>query len=85
MKIIMRRSRFQEIDQPNSFARSHIYAGSEIMTHMHDNFALPLDAIHVLVMKKLFCAQHTYIQDHEIVLLLYRRSKLVVGTSRIAL
>lgn len=56
------------------------------MTHMHDNFALPLDAIHVLVIKKLFCAQHTYIQDHEIVLLRYdRRSKFVVGTSRTAL
>ena len=65
MKIITSYSRFQEIYQPYRSVRS----GSEIMTHMHDNFALPLDAIHVLVIKKLFCAQHTYIQDHEIVLL----------------
>jgi len=63
------------------------YAGSEIMTHMHDNFALPFDAIHVLVIKKLFCAQHTYIQDHELDCATprYHRSKLVVNTSRIAL
>ncbi len=36
------------------------YAGSEIMTQMHENFASPFDAVYVLVIKKVLCAQDTY-------------------------
>ena len=59
MKIIKKPSRFREIDQSKQIYEIS-YAGSEIMTQMHDNVALPFHVIYVLVIKKLFCALHTY-------------------------
>ena len=46
------------------------YAGSEIITEMHENFALPFDAVYVLVIKKVFCAQDTYITSRDCATLL---------------
>ena len=51
-------------------------AGSEIMTQMHENFALPFDAVYVLVIRR-FSVHKIHIEDHKIVLLYYHRSEFV--------